>query len=419
MSFVNLAIIPSALLAWPLYFHAIDSSEESDISAGSAIETCISLTLAISGVLALHRWARSHLARNQTNTSIVKFLASKQTIEKLWLVLQPLVLAFACWPGFTNSLPFVQYSLAGRVISFVLPSLLFLLCLHGFKASRNWMAFMPFLVMTAIAVACDGTRWCMAPAEWEIDLWSVSSGSPVAVWSMVAVVLVSSIVTSLWIPSWIVWCSGAEPMNPNKINEGSISNDADDLVGAIEALWKQIVRTSPTILLWPTNCRMSNAVIVSGLFQKKLLLTDRLMLRFTPVEIELIVLHEMAHCIRRHGIVRMLPAVVTIPFFAWIMITLTGTSLMVLCSLLAIAFPLFLIATCWWTEWDADTKAIELAIKYKGLTHREACETYVHVIQKLYQDNGIRRSSWSHPSCAQRLAAIQTKYAELWASPSA
>jgi Zn-dependent protease with chaperone function len=370
-----------------------------------ATEPCLALILTIASFLALNRSARRCVERGrQSCTSFVFLLANKSTMEKFWLVVQPMVLAFACWPGITSQFSFVQFSLTGRMLSFFLPSVLFFLCLHGAKAKLQWMTFLPFVVMTTIAAACDGMRFAVAPKAWESDLWSIPSVSSMTIWSTVCIVLVSGILASLWIPAWIVWSSGAERLCAGKSDE---ADSGEDQIRSIHKLWMRIHGTSPSVFLWPTNCRMSNAVIVNGLFQKKLLLTDRLMLRFTPMEIELIVLHELAHCIRRHGIVRLLPAVVTIPLLAWTMHSLTGTSLMLICSLLAIAFPLFLIATCWWTEWDADKKAIELAIEYKGLTRSEACDDYAQVIQKLYRDNGIRRSSWSHPSCEQRIAAFQ------------
>jgi Zn-dependent protease with chaperone function len=405
MSFVPLAILPSALLAWPLYFYWMGTDAENEMVVEDAIEHCLALVLTIASLIALHRIARRCIEREPHRyTSIVYLLANRSTMEKVWLLLQPLLLALACWPSFTSQFSFVQFSLTGRMLSFFVPSLLFFQCLHGVNAKRQWMSFLPFVVMTTIAAACDGMRFAMGPTAWESDLWSIPSVSSITIWSTVCVVLVSSILASLWIPAWIVWSSGAERLCVGKSDE---ADSGEDQIRSIHELWMRVHGTSPSVFLWPTNCRMSNAVIVNGLLHKKLLLTDRLMLRFTPREIELIVLHELAHCIRRHGIVRLLPAVVTIPLLAWAMTTFTGTSLMLICSLLAIAFPLLLIATCWWTEWDADKMAIELAIEHKGLTRAEACDFYAQVIQKLYRDNGIRRSSWSHPSCEQRIAAFQ------------
>ena len=405
MSFVPLAILPSALLAWPIYYYWMGADAENAMVVEDAIEHCLSLVLTIASFIALNRIARRCVERDRLHcTSIVYLLANRSTMEKVWLLLQPLLLALACWPGFTSQFSFVQFSLTGRMLSFFLPSVLFFLCLHGSSAKLQWLAFLPFVVMTTIAAACDGMRFAIGPTAWESDLWSIPSVSSMTIWSTICILLVSGILTSLWLPTWIVWSSGAERLCDGKTNE---ADPGDDRLRSIQELWMRIHRTSPSVLLWPTNCRMSNAVIVNGLFRKQLLLTDRLMLRFTPWEIELIVLHELAHCIRRHGIVRLVPAGVTIPLLAWAMTSFTGTSLMLICSLLAIAFPLFLIATCWWTEWDADKMAIELAIEHKSLTRAEACDCYAQVIQKLYRDNGIRRSSWSHPSCEQRIAAFQ------------
>lgn len=404
MSLVPICILPSALLAWPLYYFCMRTVDSKPMAIEEAIEPLLALILTIASFIALHRIARRRQHHDvQPRSTIVKFLANRSTMERLWIVLQPIVLAFACWPGFTDQIAFVQYFLTGRILSFFLPSLLFFVCLHGVQAKLNWITFLPFLVLTTIAVACDGMKFTIAPNDWEADLWSLPSVTSVTMWSTVGIVLVSGLLTSLWLPAWIVWSSGAEPLcgNPN-------DNDAnDDHVRSIRELWQRIHPTCPSILFWPTNCRISNAVIVSGLFQQRLLLTDRLLLRFTSTEIELIVLHELAHSIRRHAIVRLLPAVVSIPILACVMTSLSGMSLMIACTVLAVAFPFALVATCWWTEKDADKWAIRFAVQLKGFTIDEAKDRYGKVIRKLYHDNGIRRSSWSHPSCEQRLAAFQ------------
>ena len=159
MSFVPLAILPSALLAWPLYYYWMGSDAAESLVFEDAMEPCLALILTIASFLALNRSARRCVERGrQSCTSFVLLLANKSTMEKFWLVVQPMVLAFACWPGITSQFAFVQFSLTGRMLSFFLPSVLFFLCLHGAKAKLQWMSFLPFVVMTTIAAACDGMR---------------------------------------------------------------------------------------------------------------------------------------------------------------------------------------------------------------------------------------------------------------------
>ena len=93
MSFVPLAILPSALLAWPIYYYGMGADAENAMVVEDAIEHCLSLVLTIASFIALNRIARRCVERDRLHcTSIVYLLANRSTMEKVWLLLQPLLL---------------------------------------------------------------------------------------------------------------------------------------------------------------------------------------------------------------------------------------------------------------------------------------------------------------------------------------
>ena len=77
-------------------------------------------------------------------------------------------------------------------------------------------------------------------------------------------------------------------------------------------------------------------------------------------------------------------------------------------------FVASLVAVCWWTEFDADRMAIELAVRSNEDENQEKSRSIcsselIQALLKIYGSRNYRRSSWMHPSCAFRIAAIERR----------
>jgi Zn-dependent protease with chaperone function len=212
---------------------------------------------------------------------------------------------------------------------------------------------------------------------------------------------VSMLVTVL-VPHLFTRLIGAEPVD-------------DSVALIVRDVWQKGSDRVPRILLWPTGCRMANAAVV-GLFSfgRKLLLTDALLQKLDDRELSMVVLHELAHCVRWHSWIRMTPTFVVVLFLFGSMTWLSGTLLSLVCVILFLLFIASLIGVCWWTEFDADRIAIEIAVRSSTSSdfmqaRRDRGAELGAALRKIYGEQNRKRRSWMHPSCEQRLAAIRMR----------
>lgn len=312
------------------------------------------------------------------------------------LFVQPLLLAFLRWPLLVEYMWYMTNLWSPTIICCAFPGLLavFLLKRHLGYSRLLWLPIASFFLM-AFAVDLVHTMGFLDTLVGEGNL-AENSTFP---WGLLLTIIASAWLSSLFIPYWFLWCSQAQRLDEARSHE-------------IELLWKAFRQPSPEIYLWPTACSSSNAVLIGGLRQKKLLLTDKLLLTFSTTEIEWVLLHELSHNMRHHSLVRMLPTFLSVPCFLYILSCTQGEHLVIGCLLLGLALAGLIVATCWWTEWDADKYAIRLGTQYRNLSMHEASTQYANVLTKLYGSNQFRRQSWSHPSLEHRLAAVD-KQSEL------
>jgi len=390
---MNLAyffLLPSALLAWPVCHHLVSSApkDEGGLAYSPAATSECLLSLAILGLvmasaLLIHRTAR----RIESHAWFSRKLASPVAIEWGWILIQPFLLGLLRWPEIIKTFIPDPQSISLCIALAILPSVIFFGLLRTFSFASWGFLMTPVLGAIAVAVLVDAGKLVSGDRS---DPWVLPSVGETSMIRLLVVLILSGALMSVVLPIWIRCCSRSIEL-------------ADDNAKRIQTLWAKHTRARLKVSLWPTHCRMSNALIV-GFVRPNLLLTDRLLLRFTQREVDFIVFHELAHILRWHAMFRILPGMVaSIAMFASIHF-LSGFVLGVSCSLIACLFATSIVGTCWWTELDADRTAIRLAAECFELSTEEAGRQFSDVLEKLYRDNNQRRMSWSHPSIEQRIA---------------
>ena len=321
----------------------------------------------------------------------------------LWCVLQPICLVASGWTQWTQRLTSSTGSHACSIAILLTPSVVLLLLIEMIRCARaNRNAGRGFSITRMVA-----NTWLFPLAlpigiAGLVDLGALTNlaGSEQGLVGTVLCTVTTSLIVTVLIPHLFTRLIGAGPID-------------EPIALAVERTWRIGSKNVPRVLHWPTGCRMANAAVV-GLFGygRKLLLTDALLQRLSDRELSMVVLHELAHCVRFHSWIRMVPTLGAVTLLLVAMNFLAGVWLSLSCVAILGLFVACLIATCWWTEFDADRVAIEFAVRSESGTGRET-QLPVHAselceaLSKIYGSRNMERTSWMHPSCSQRIAAIR------------
>ena len=422
MQFVYFLILPSALLSSHLVSYA-GTEWTADWNFGVSGKALLNMWFVIGCFALASRWlekAQRHLAFASTQTdshgwiSFVNILRNRESLLLwLWCVVQPVCLVCSGWTQCTQSLSSHANTQALHLLLLLTPSVLLLILVEAIRCSvlyRKRLVDAPLLLkaavyrreMTRVIVNTWLFPLCLPIAiAGLIDLGSVThlAGPGQGLFGAVLCTLLTSSIVTLLIPHVFTRLIGA----------GSVDQEITKIV---EQSWRLGSNRVPTILHWPTGCRMANAAVVGLLsFGRKLLLTDALLQRLNDRELSMVVLHEMAHCVRWHAWIRMLPTLAAVALLLTAMTFLSGVWLSLTCFSLLCLFVFSLISVCWWTEFDADRMALEYAIRSQDSADRESClmehgQTLCDALGKIYGSRNRKRASWMHPSCEQRIAAI-------------
>ena len=321
----------------------------------------------------------------------------------LWCAVQPICLVASGWTQWTQRLTSSTGSQACSIAILLTPSVVLLLLMEMIRCARTnrnrdkglsitRMIANTWLFPLALPISIAGL----------VDLGALSNlaGSEQGLFGTVLCAITTSAMVTILIPHLFTRLIGAGPIDK-------------PIALAVERTWRIGSQNVPRVLHWPTGCRMANAAVV-GLFGygRKLLLTDALLQRLSDRELSMVVLHEMAHCIRYHSWIRMVPTLVAVTMLLVAMNFLAGVWLSLSCVAILGFFVAGLIATCWWTEFDADRVAIEFAVRSESGTGRETllpicASDLCRALSKIYGSRNMERISWMHPSCSQRMAAIR------------
>jgi Zn-dependent protease with chaperone function len=386
--FMGPLFLLSPLLAWPLYWIFFSSStppllqlplaisslptERTDIECWTLLFlVCIAFVLASSNLSRLSRKQIRHLSLG-------------------FLIVQPFVLASLRWPQLVETTWASTNMWSPTLTCIAFPSLMGVLLLKQ-HLGFNRLLWIPIACSGLMVLAIDLLQ-VTGLMNLSIEQRQTTSFTSFP-WGLLLTIFASAWLSSLFIPYWFLWCTQAQRLDRTYSHE-------------IERLWNAFRQPSPEVYLWPTACRSSNAVSIGGLRKKKLLLTDKLLLTFSATEIEWVLLHELSHNLRHHSLIRMLPTFLSVPCFLYVFSCSEGEQLLVVCLLLGLVLAGLIVATCWWTEWDADKYAVRLGTQYRNLSMHDASTQYAIVLTKLYGSNKSRRQSWTHPSLGHRLAAV-------------
>ena len=332
----------------------------------------------------------------------------------LWCLSQPVCLVASGWAQWTRSLSATVGSQAFTIAMLLAPSVVLLVLIEAIRVSRNSRRHAKSQSTLGRLLDCrrEMTRsiantWLLPLAlpiliAGLVDIGTITNiaGTGQGLFGMVVYTLTTSIIVTLLIPHLFTAIIGAGPVDPT-------------IASVVDRTWRLGSKNVPRVLHWPTGCRMANAAVV-GLFGfgRKLLLTDALLQKLSDRELSMVVLHELAHCTRFHAWIRMLPTLAAIAVLLIAMTFLSGIWLSLACVVTLGLFVAGLVGVCWWTEFDADRVAIEFASPSGG-GHlnsgvRSVCaQELSDALTKIYGSRNMRKSSWMHPSCSQRLAAIR------------
>jgi STE24 endopeptidase len=183
------------------------------------------------------------------------------------------------------------------------------------------------------------------------------------------------------------------------------------------------------ILVWQTGGQVANAAVagvIRGL--RYVFLTDELLARLSPAEVEAVLRHELGHIRGRHMLLRML--VLALPLMLWMAVqqALPGLSQSLCGSLAAIglspAWQMSLLVPAGlaayailvvgqysrWLEHDAD---LATCVWPGGQVDRAAAESFARALVKIVgRGRESRWSLWLHPSALARVAVLAQAIAD-------
>ena len=332
----------------------------------------------------------------------------------LWCVLQPVCLVSSGWTQWTTSITGISNFQTFSIAMFIAPSAILLMLIEGIRvshSSRNRK--IDASISQKLALFGDEIGTTIAAT------WFIPVSLPLmiaAITDLVALAIgflpyqeLLGVVVSAIAPAAI-----GTFLIPHLFTRVIRASPVDESIAVlVERTWRIGSNRVPCILHWPTGCLMANAAVV-GIFTfgRKLLLTDALLQRLNDKELAMVVLHELSHCIRYHSLIRVFPTLLTVVMLFGAMTHLTGAWLSASCFSLLIFFIASLITVCWWTEFDADRMAIELAVGSnddESQTRLKGASELIQALRKIYGTRNFRRSSWMHPSCEIRIGAIERR----------
>lgn len=224
--------------------------------------------------------------------------------------------------------------------------------------------------------------------------------------SWLAAMLLTLPMVGLFLPTWLgKWM-------------GVVELPAGELRTRIEGQLRDLRVTGVGLRLVPSDGRLPGAAVV-GWFPRfrQLWLGDALLERLTPQQLDMVVMHEVAHIVRRHGYWRVLPVGLTVAAIAGLAACCPevgevwggGVPYSLLSGLLTIWGLSKGAHAC---ELDADATACRLAVQTCEWARRDprlpAAELTEALVRLLEDCPQAARTTWLHPSLRARRRNLES-----------
>ncbi|MEZ6136137.1 MAG: M48 family metalloprotease [Pirellulaceae bacterium] len=393
--------------------------------------TSLLATIGIS--LGLGLLVKTHMISALHNPLAVEaaFVRSRRWAEIAWCCFLPAALLATGWISQLNLLHVQGLPQTVVLLGAFLPTVLFMFLLeitaaqvdeirdlansnHGGTETHNWVGHLRLRLrlgdlaslltcltpVLLIGLASDTATFL--PTHWMPEFATDS-------WFKFSFLLVGIVAFGVGFPAAISRWAGAEPITDR------------DLSVRIQLYFAQLGVRGVQPLIVRSNQRWAGAAVV-GWFPKcrKLWLGDALLSTLDSRELDMVIMHEIAHVERKHFLWRSLPIFSTaliacgvwcgLRAFITHELVLTGLQFALL-STTGFGLLLGLSVLAKFCELDADRRACELA--------RRACpwaqshspnDVLADALQKLLQGPDSAAMTWLHPSLAQRLDNLKPSY---------
>jgi|GEM_PF-1190232 len=383
-----------------------------------ALTRCLAGAATVMGLWMLLARAAADLASAQADAGAAVPLAAarlQRQLERLrWAAIPAAVICLLGFglAGAVQTWPYFSRSMVLQAIVLLAPAHLLIAATlwaeQRFDAAvgRSASGFIPTARHVAVSLArLDG--WLLAPILTMLALADLIGLVPSPYAPRAGVALV--VVTLLCVPVLVPW------MTKRLWQTRPLAGEHHWIAQRIAAAGAPRL----DVRLWDTEMTSANAVVV-GFFPwlRSLLLTDRLVRDLPMPQLQLIVLHEVAHIRHGHLWLRLL-AVMPGWLAAAVLIHRLGTepAVLLLSNAAAIGVTLALLRlVAHRTEFDADRTACELAIQPQTAAGRPVGSTDARAVAESLctalrwmsrSGGGNRRASWLHPSVDDRCARLR------------
>lgn len=343
------------------------------------------------------------------------FQISRQKIERMWCWLAPLTMLLTGWFRWTVDLQNEGWSQSLMLASCFLPTMIFLAAVeaigaqldqsHKTKSNRrigqSWATRMRLgevaglatclLPVLLIASVSDVSIW--AGRVWGLDQTVVSTVASIGL-GILFVMIFPSLLTKL---------SGGRPL------EKAL---ADRVQGLMQ---RSKVRGIASAWI-ASNGRWAGAAVIGWVPGfRKLWLGDALVGHLSQQEVDMVVLHEIAHVKRHHFLWRLFPVVWSMGagLALWLVADQFGFADLLATKLVAAVVTSWLLLfglgnlarRC---EIDADWTACNLAVEaMQWQDELSPAEALCSALSKLLEGSAAQQRTWLHPSLETRLESLR------------
>lgn len=401
------------------------------------ISWLLSSSCIVAAALLLGSWCKLHAiwlsGSSDPSSAVQAFVKQRKIVETMWALAYPVIAYLTSWVHWANWLETMGVWRAPVLLILFAPHILFILLVDISTAqfesaeasdgeSPGWgeiwktrirlgeLATFGFCLVPMLAV-------CFALDLHAFFLGSEKSGTPESVVVATGLCIFGTALLMTLYPVWIQYWMGAERLN-------SRSDDLSSAQARLAIRIHQLRRFNgvgrlQTILV-PSNGRWRGAAVVGWLpWSRRLMLGDGLLQQLHHNEIDMVVLHEMAHITRKHFWWRLLPivwstgigmayALVGQDMTAQICPTWLGSTLSFVVSAAVLVIGIGTVSrSC---ELDADREACRLAAETCGWTRgcpSLAASRLVSALSTLLgSQSDASKRTWLHPGLRERQVSL-------------